>query len=215
MIENIKSIKRFQKRKIDQKYQSRKKFSKKTGGGITIPIYSSVPPPDEDVCPDLKRLSDALKTNIESKNLEAIQALLKTKTTKELQSTLPIYDFKKVIYSMCRNIDEPHTFFNDSSPILLVDSNNNYVHSNYTNLFDGPHETYLFRMTSRYQIEYLGKVEKVDYPLYNFHDLYKENYQSTKDVYWLNTLFFLKGIGECIKFVFLIWFMVSPILIFF
>ena len=185
MIENIKSIKRFQKRKIDQKYQSRKKFSKKTGGAINVPIYRSIPQgKGEDICTALT----ALNQTISEKDQTKIKTLITENLPEKLKATLPIYDFKKVIYSMCRNIDEPHTFFNDSSPILLVDSNNNYVHSNYTNLFDGPHETYLFRMTSRYQIEYLGKVEKVDYPLYNFHDLYKENYQYTKDTYWINTL---------------------------
>ena len=97
---------------------------------------------------------------------------------------------KKKIIKKFKTSNRANNFYES----LLVDSNNNYVHSNYTNLLDEPPETYLFRMTSRYQIEYLGKVEKVDYPLYNFDDLYKENYQSTKDVYWLNTLFFLKGI---------------------
>ena len=44
------------------------------------------------------------------------------------------------------------------------------------------------RIFSNFQIEYLGKVKKGNYPIYTYQQLYNENYKQTKSTYWINTL---------------------------
>jgi hypothetical protein len=185
MVGNIKSIKRFQKRKTDQNHQSRKKFNnfKKKGGAINVPIYRSLLE-DEDLCPALTTLNDT----IEGKDKKVIGNL----TPEQLKATIPIYDFKKMIYSMCKLNDRE---IGDNDPILLVDRHDNYVFSNYNNLLDDEIDVDVFKITDQFQLEYLGVVNKGYYHFYTYDELYEENYQYTKDTYWINALEALDSIS--------------------
>lgn len=184
MFRNNKSIKKFQKRKIDDVNQSQKKFAKKKGGAINIPIYRSIPQGEgENICQPLTSLNQKITEIIKEKNTEKIQAL----SFEELKGTVPLYDFKQRIYDMCEINGIP---ISKEVPILLVDQHYNYVFSNYTNLIEEGTKVQLFRMTPQFQLEYLGIIDKneEDYPLYTYDQLYEKNYQYTKDTYWINTL---------------------------
>ena len=109
MVSNIKSIKRFQKRKIDQYNQSQRKFAKKKGGAINVPIYHYITPPEEDICSDL--------TNLNTKITNKAKVLIQNLEPHVLQASSPLYNFKQVIYSMCKINDIP---IDDSHPNVCV-----------------------------------------------------------------------------------------------
>ncbi len=106
-----------------------------------------------------------------------------------LKSTLTLYDFQNILNTNCNGL-----YINKDEHIILIDNNNNHVHANYNDLLSNETYVHVFKITPIYQVEYLGKEKKEKYPLYTFDSLYysNNNHKKIKDIYWLNTLKYLK-----------------------
>jgi hypothetical protein len=107
----------------------------------------------------------------------------------DIKSSLTLFDFQNIINTNC-----------DDNFYILIDINENHVFANYNNLLDDSTKVHVFKITPEYQIKYLGRKEKTQYPLYTFDSLYEEgdNYQTTKPEYWFMTLKYLQN-SEVLK----------------
>jgi hypothetical protein len=192
--------KEIQKGKLKKKSVIKKKNfiqNQKRGGAINVPIYLSRTSPEEDVCKPLTKLNSKIKDNIENKEneqvkLSQIESLIVD--DKQLNATIPLFKFKQFLTNMC----DPEKFGNPDDnqkhPYILVDKYRNHVQSNYTEEQDID-EVHVFRITDKFQIEYLGMEKKTRHPLYDFESLYDIYFLHDKPSYSLNTLVYLKNIN--------------------
>ncbi len=151
---------------------------------MRLPIYYTSLPQEQNVCQPLTTHNNTLQTSINGGqpiNLETITSI---------RSSAPLYDFFSVIEENC-SVNRQR--LDKTIPAFLVDSNNNFIQSNYNYLLI-PEKTlvHVFKMNEQYQIEYIGLEQKEKYRPYSFEELYGENCQYTKDCYWINTLGFLE-----------------------
>ena len=142
IITSVKKNKKYKNYKNHQIHRMKQSF-KKFGGAINQPYHSMIPP-EEDICPDLTDINTKIKKVIETKNTEDIKDL----EPHVLQASLPLYNFKQVIYSMCKINDIP---IDDSHKVLLVDQYDNYVFSNYTNILDQEIDVHCFKINTFYR----------------------------------------------------------------
>ena len=158
----------------------KRSFLKKRGGAINE-IYSSCKKDTEsqdDICPLLTNLSESMKSIKNKTELEKMGDL-------QLQFIIPLHNFLTIIPQICTS----HQGF----LFVLIDRLDNYITSNYDNSLASETEIDCFKITSNFQIKYLGKRIKNMYPIYSFDNLYtkNKNYEKYKDEYSLNTLKYL------------------------
>jgi hypothetical protein len=102
----------------------------------------------------------------------------------DIKSSLTLFDFQNILNTNCGGL-----YLNEN--VILIDNNGNHVTANYPNQLV---DTHVFKITPVFQVEYLGKKQKTEYPLYTFDSLYEEgdNYQMTKREYCFMTLKYLQ-----------------------